>query len=208
MKLLGSENYKKGRMKKMYHYYSTSSVVDDAYTVATVAMIIGILVYVVIVALFVFACRKIAMSKGLSPNYMWLGLLGLIGIIIVAMPGNQNPYQDPRYAEYMKQYNQNLNNQNQYGGQNQYGQNPYNQNQYGQNPYNQNQYGQNPYNQNQYGGQNQYGHNPYDQNNLNQGYNLNGQNDLGNFSSNICSKCGASVGTDSAYCPFCGNKVG
>lgn len=130
--------------------------------------ILGLVFYFGILALFIFACRKIAQSKNLSPNYMWFGLLGVIGIIVVAvMPANQNynPYQDPRNNSY--------------------------------NPYmNQNPYGQNQYNQNTYG-----------QNSGNQGYTLNGQYYQGGTNGKMCSKCGASVSSDSEYCPFCGNKV-
>lgn len=100
------------------------------------SVIMGLVFYFGMIALFVFACRKIAQSKNLSPYYMWFGLLGVIGIIIVAvLPANQNynPYYDPRNNSY-----------NPYMNQGQYGQN---QNQYGQNQYNQNTYGQNGGNQ-------------------------------------------------------------
>ena len=137
--------------------------------------IFGLVFYLGILVLMIFACRKIAQSKNLSPNYMWFGLLGVIGIIVVAvMPANQNynPYYDPRNNSY----------------------NPYmNQNPYGQN---QNQYGQNQYNRNTYG-----------QNGGNQGYTLNGQYYQNDADGKRCSKCGASVSSDTDYCPFCGNKV-
>lgn len=36
----------------------------------------------------IFLCRAIARRKGLSESYMWLGLAGIIGLIIVAViPG-------------------------------------------------------------------------------------------------------------------------
>lgn len=157
--------------------------------VAGTAFIVGMIIYLIFVigmwVLFVWICKKIAMSKGLSKNYMWFGLLGIIGIIIVAViPGNpQN---------------------------NNYGYNQYNQpNQYGQNTYGQpNQYGQNPYGQNQYGQPSQYGQNGFNQQtNGQQGYMLNGQQFNGTNNVTMCPKCGASMSGETDFCPFCGEKV-
>ena len=67
--------------------------------------------------------------------------------------------------------------------------NPYQDPRY--NPYN----NQNPYmNQNPYANQNQYGQ-------MNQ---YNGQYNSSLGQSKVCGKCGASVGADTDFCPFCG----
>ena len=49
---------------------------------------VWIAIVVGICALFVWICKKIAESKGLPSSYMWFGLLGVIGIIIVAVMGH------------------------------------------------------------------------------------------------------------------------
>lgn len=150
-----------------YSYLTNSP--DEVADIAITAMIISLIVSLILMVVFVFVCRKIALGKNLSPNYMWFGLLGVIGVIIVAVIQPKqayNPYQDPRYNPY--------NNQNPYMNQNPYA--------------NQNQYGQ----MNQYNGQmNQY----------------NGQYNSSLGQSKVCGKCGASVGADTDFCPFCGNKV-
>ncbi|MBQ2745464.1 MAG: hypothetical protein IJF37_07640 [Lachnospiraceae bacterium] len=165
------------------------------------AITVGIIFYLAFMvglcALFVWACKKIAEGKGLPSSYMWFGLLGLIGLIVVAVIPDRRQQQNNYYG--YQQYPHNS-----YGQPNQYGQNPYGQpNEYGQNPYGQpNQYGQNPY-----GHPNQYGQNIYNQNMNQQGYTLNGQQYSSMHNVTTCSKCGASMSGDSDFCPFCGTKV-
>lgn len=161
-------------------YESVAGVTSAAGIAFTVGMIVYLIFAIGMCVLFIWICKKIAMSKGLSKNYMWFGLLGIIGIIIVAvMQGNP---QNNNYGY------------NQYNQPNQYGQNPYNQpNQYGNNPYGQsNQYNQNGFNQ---------------QNNGQQGYMLNGQQFNGMNNVTMCPKCGASMSGETDFCPFCGEKV-
>lgn len=155
---------------------------DSVMTVGGIAVVISLLVSVGICALMIWACKKIAEGKGLSSAYMWLGLLGVIGIIIVAViPGKeQNNYGYTQYP------------QNQYGQPNMYGQ----PNQYSQ----PNQFGQ----QGQYSQSNQFGQ--YSQSNQ-QGYTLNGQSYTGTQNVTMCPKCGASTSGESDFCPFCGSKV-
>lgn len=71
-----------------------------------------------IIALFVWICYTMAKSKGLPKSYMWFGLLGVIGIIVVAV-------SNPTYSQYPTY------------PQNGYGQNPYQQpnTYFGNNPY-------------------------------------------------------------------------
>ncbi len=100
------------------------------------AITVGIIFYIAFMVglcvLFVWACKKIAEGKGLPSSYMWFGLLGVIGLIVVAIIPDRRQQQNNYYG--YQQYPQNS-----YGQPNQYGQNPYGQpNQYGQNIYNQN----------------------------------------------------------------------
>ena len=53
-----------------------------------IMLFVWIAIAVGICALFVWICKKIAESKGLPSSYMWFGLLGVIGIIIVAVMGS------------------------------------------------------------------------------------------------------------------------
>ncbi len=171
------------------------------------AVIVVMILYIAfaagICALFVWACKKIAESKGLSKNYMWFGLLGLIGIIVVAVIPGAPQNNNYGYTQYNPQNQPNMyGQQNMYGQPNMYGQ----QNMYGQ----PNQYGQqNMYGQpNQYGQQNMYGQpNMYGQNMNQQGYTLNGQQYSGINNVTTCTKCGASMSGESDFCPFCGTKV-
>ena len=172
-----------------------------------------LLVSVGLSALFVFLCRNMAREKGLPDTWMWFGLLGLIGILIVALKDPVKPYT-----------------YNQYGPNGQYGPGGYVQNpQYGQQytQYPNGQYGQ-MYNQYQQGQAQQYGQmvqNPqygqmaqasqynqyqqtqgYDREQTNQGYNLNGVMHS-ETAGTICSFCGMKVSSETKECPVCGSKV-
>lgn len=87
-------------------------------TVGTAMVLVGLLFSVGMCVLLVWCCKKIAESKGLSKHFMWLGLLGVIGIVIVAVIPGQQQYNGG-YTSYGQQ--------NQYGQPNQQGQNFYNQ---------------------------------------------------------------------------------
>lgn len=90
-----------------------SAVMQNTSTVetsvaASTAIIFGLIYLAVaggICALMIFVCYKIATSKGLSKNYMWLGFFGVIGILIVAImpPQNQYPPYPPQYPQYPNQ---------------------------------------------------------------------------------------------------------
>ncbi len=151
--------------------------------------------------LFVWVCKKMAESKGLPNSYKWFGLLGVVGIIIVAV------INAPTY--------------NQYPPQNGYGQNPYpQQNNYGQNPYpQQNSYVQNP---NPNPQQNTYfGSNPYQQSQQFQqpqqpiqqspvGQSQQQQPSVEQTQQNsmkFCPHCGAPVDAYSVSCKSCGQML-
>ncbi len=164
-------------------------------------ILFGLLVSVGLAALFVFLCRNMAREKGLPDTWMWFGLLGLIGILIVALKDPIKPYT-----------------YNQYGPNGQYGPGGYVQNpQYGQ------QYTQYPngqmYNQYQQSQPQQYGQmvqapqynqyqqpQGYDREQTNQGYNLNGVMHS-ETAGTICSFCGMKVSSETKECPVCGSKV-
>lgn len=150
-----------------------------------------ILVYGAIATAFVFACRYLARSKGLPDTWMWFGLLGVIGILVVAFKETPNPANTFTYNQSGNFYK---------GG---YVQNPQYNQQYGQPvqqpQYNQ-QYGQ-PVQQLQYNGNMQY-----QQAQPQQGYNLNGQQ-YTQTAGTICSFCGMQVSSEVKECPVCGSKV-
>lgn len=89
--------------------YDTSSVgkaVETANNFWTIFWIIAIVVTIIIIVACIFGCRYIAKSKNLSTNYMWFGLLGIIGLIIViVIKGNYefNSYASPTYEGYNNQ---------------------------------------------------------------------------------------------------------
>ena len=78
-----------------------------------------ILVYGAIATAFVFACRYLARSKGLPDTWMWFGLLGVIGILVVAFKETPNPANTFTYNQsgnfYKGGYVQNPQYNQQYG---------------------------------------------------------------------------------------------
>lgn len=86
-----------------------------------------LVVYLGIWAIFVIICNVIANNKGLPSSYKWFGLLGIIGIIIVAVTpshydkNNYPPYNNNNYPPYNNYPNNNIP--------------PYQNNTYNQNPY-------------------------------------------------------------------------
>ena len=66
-----------------------------------------------------FACRYLARSKGLPDTWMWFGLLGVIGILVVAFKETPNPANTFTYNQsgnfYKGGYVQNPQYNQQYG---------------------------------------------------------------------------------------------
>ena len=99
-----------------YGEYGTAAaekVVESANNFFLIILLISIISYVVVAIGSIFLCRYLAKSKNLSTNYMWLGLLSFIGVIIVALiPARDNYYPYEANAMYNNQYmynNQNMN---------------------------------------------------------------------------------------------------
>ena len=93
---------------------------SDVAAFAGITVLISLLFSVGMCVLWIFVCKKIATSKGLPSSYMWFGLLGLIGVIVVAVMQDRSQQNNYGYMQYGQQ--------NPYGQPNQYGQNIYNQN--------------------------------------------------------------------------------
>ena len=96
---------------KLYSYYEPAA--EEAIGAMIVVLVVAAIISIGVAIGCIFGCRAIARSKGLQSSYMWLGLLGVIGIIIVAVmnpkeqappynPYAQNPYQQPN--QYPPQY--------------------------------------------------------------------------------------------------------
>ena len=66
------------------------------------AITVGIIFYIAFMVglcvLFVWACKKIAEGKGLPSSYMWFGLLGVIGLIVVAIIPDRRQQQNNYYG--------------------------------------------------------------------------------------------------------------
>ena len=159
-------------------------------------MFMFVLVFVGIAAMCIFACASMAKSKGLSSGWMWFGLLGPIGIIVLALKESERKEPTFTYGQsgnfYQGGYVQNPQNVQQSGAQ--YAQ-PYTQ------PYTQPYAQQNGMEYTQ----------PYAQQNSTEYAQSYPQNSSGiqqqATTGTTCSFCGMQVSSGVKECPVCASKV-
>ncbi len=95
----------------------------NTYEITTESMSIVFIVFglvsILITALMIFVCYKMAIAKGLPGTYALLGLLGVIGIVIIAVLPENNNNKNGYNNNYPNNNQQGYNNQNQFYGNNQ-----------------------------------------------------------------------------------------